>query len=86
MAHKGNKAQTVDMPVFETKSELKFTKDQAGNVSVGDKISVMVSGEVIGIRQTFDDKNKFTVEIKNPQHSNIKTNSADRELKKLKGK
>lgn len=49
------------MPMFPTR--IRLTKDQAGDVAIGDKVSITVSGEVTGItaQKDYGPKGKETV-------------------------
>ncbi len=80
---KNREVAVASMP--ERRTELSVTKDQAGDVSIGDKLTVYVAGEVVSVRPDFGEKGKFVIEIKNPQYSEIQVNLADRAVKKLLG-
>jgi len=69
-------------------STIQVSKEMAKKFSVGEKIKVTVSGEVKGIRECYDDKNLYDVDIRNPQTDGIESsdnNSADEAMKEMAG-
>lgn len=62
------------------------TKAQAGDVYVGQKISITVEGEVQGIRKDYGDGSKYEIELKDSEVTDISGNKADDELETLAGK
>ncbi len=72
--------------VFEPKTRVIITKEQAKGVSVGQGINISISGDVTGISESFDDKSKFDLEIKGTQVSGIKSNPADKAVKEMSKK
>lgn len=74
----------VDPKPYEPPTMVKMTKAQAGQLSVGDKVSITISGEVQGIRKHFDTAS-YEVEIKDSKVSGIEGNSADKAMKEMRG-
>ena len=62
------------------------TKAQAGDVYVGQKISITVEGEVQGIRKDYYDGTKYEIEIKDSEVTDISGNKADEEYEGMMGK
>lgn len=56
------------MPTEEFKSEpsicIRMTKEQLKDISIGDSVSADISGTVTGMRQCFDDKTMYDVDLK----------------------
>ena len=81
-------------------TRIMLNKEQASELSIGDKISITVSGVVTGISErmydqpTADGEKKpkkekekyFDLELKKTTISGIEGNSADKEYKKMGGK
>ncbi len=72
--------------VFEPKTRVIITKEQAQGISVGQDVKITIGGSVSGISETFEDKNKFDLEIKKTQVSGIKSNLADKAVKEMSKK
>lgn len=76
---------------YEPPTCIRMSKDQAQEVSIGDKVKITVQGEVTSIsRDDFgplDKANgKYRVELKKASVSQISTDMADKELRSLQGK
>jgi len=71
---------------FEPKTRIIITKEQAKGISVGQGVNLSISGNVNGISQSFDDKDRFDLEIKGTKVSGIKSNSADKAVKDMSRK
>jgi len=83
-------------------TRLVITKEQASNVSIGDKVSVTVNGVVTGISENMSyamtpmDVNKkeekkkepkyFDLELKKTEISGLGGNKAEKEYRKIAGK
>ena len=71
-------------------TQIRLTAAQAKDFSVGDKVTVSVTGKVVGIRQNknWDGKKDtvtgYEVELEDSSVVNIKTNPAGKALKGLK--
>ncbi len=88
MPKKSNAVDSVQ--IQEPATSIKVNKEQAGEVSIGDKISITISGEVKGIRESYfttqDGKPKYwEIELRPSKVDNIGGNKADKSLKSLKG-
>lgn len=82
------KKETNNMAVSaipESPTRICVTKDQAGDVSVGQKVSITVKGEVQGIRKDYGDVSKYEIELKDSEVTDISTNKADKELANFMG-
>ena len=87
-----NKAAEAMPGPYTPPTQIRLTKEQASNFSVGDKVKVSVEGKVVGIRQnkSWDsktDKNTVTgyeVELEDSSVVNIETNPAKGALENLK--
>ena len=80
-----------DMPEMPKMEEppicIRVSKSQAGSVSIGDKISISVSGTVNSIESGYGDDDKYEIELKPGSVNSISTsNSADKSIKKLASK
>ena len=72
--------------IFEPKTRVILTQDQAKGISVGQGVNISLSGKVSGISEDFEDKSKFNLEIKGTKVSGIKGNSADKAAKEMSRK
>lgn len=63
---------------------VQISKDQAKQLSVGDKVEITVSGEVTGVQKMFDG-NEYDLHLENYTLSGLKGNSADKALKEMTG-
>jgi uncharacterized protein YpbB len=63
---------------------LRMTKDQASKLVIGEKVKASVTGVVKGVRECYDDKTKYDVDLKSASVSDVSTtNTADKTYKKL---
>lgn len=71
----------MDMPVEATNSpedkpkptsRITISKEDAKNMTVGDRVSVKLSGEVKSLNRSYDDKEMYDVEIEDVSVSEIK--------------
>jgi hypothetical protein len=91
MGKKGAMADVAIPAPYTPPTQIRLTKEQAGDFSIGDQVKISVSGKVVGIRQnkTWDSgKEKvagYEVELENSSVVNIETNPAMRSLKEMKG-
>lgn len=62
---------------YEPSISLKMSKEMLREISIGDKVSVGVGGTVVGMRECFDDKKLYDVELKPFNVVNMKANMED---------
>lgn len=83
MAKKNTGSEMAMPKPPEPTTTICMSKEQAGDVSVGDKVSVTVSGEVVGIERRYDDEKRFDVRLKGTRVDWIEGNRADKALKEM---
>ncbi len=69
---------------MEQKTCVPVTKEQAKQVSIGDRVEIAVEGEVSGVHERYDGGG-YDLEIKTPSVSGIKGNQADKAYKEMTG-
>ena len=95
MAKKSKKSDTaaevpMSMP-YSPPTRIRLTKEQAGDFSIGDKVRISVSGNVIGIVATKNYQNGkdvitgYEVELDKSSVVDIETNPAVQSLKEMRG-
>jgi len=72
------------LPGMEPKTCIPVTKEQAKQVSIGDRVEISVEGEVSGVHERYDGGG-YDLELKTPNVSGIKGNQADKAYKEMKG-
>lgn len=72
------------VPMDSYPTVIRMTKAQAEEISVGEKYTMTLSGEVQGIRKT-PGSDLLEVEIKSPGISEIKGNTADKAFRDMLG-
>lgn len=93
---KKQKGAAPSFPVstsYTPPTQIRLTKAQAGNFSIGDKVKISVSGKVVGIRQNKswngntgkDEVVGYEVELEDSSVVDIETNPAAKSLKEMKG-
>lgn len=63
---------------------LRMTKEQAAELTIGEKVKASVTGIVKGMRECYDDKGLYDVDLKKASVSDVSvTNTADKAYRKL---
>lgn len=76
----------MPMPAMpESPTRICVSKSQAGDVSVGQKVSITVEGEVQGIRKDYGDGSKYELELKDSEVTDITTSKADKAYDEMMG-
>lgn len=89
MKHKNHKDANNAMPMvgkIENPTRITVNKSQAGDVSIGQSVSITVEGEVQGIRKDYVDGAKYEIELKDSEVTDITTSKADKALDEMMGK
>lgn len=68
---------------YEPTSSIYLSKEDAAGLSIGENVSLSISGEVIGINKDYGDSKKYRVEIKKAKVTGVDANEADREYRKM---
>ena len=66
-------------------SIIRVTKEQAKEATIGEKISITLSGTVKSIRQCYDDKENYEIELSDSESTDISGNKADKEYANFMG-
>lgn len=83
----GEEIEAPDVPV-ERRSNFDLSKKQARALQIGDRVTVVVKGEVCGISRGYGGpkgSEPYTIEVKFKGLPEIKSNSADASVRSLMG-
>lgn len=84
MAKKSKAADLAVPAPYEPQTTILVTKDQAREVSVGDKVEITVSGQVVSAgEQQYSNRPTFEIRLKNVKVENIDGNGADKEIRSM---
>lgn len=69
---------------YEPTTDITVTKDQAGKVMMGERVSIVITGEVAGISErNYSDPKTWSITLKKSKVSNIGVNQADRSMRRM---
>lgn len=76
--------ETAKVEPYDPGICLRMTKEQASQLVIGESVSATVKGTVKGVRECYDDKQMYDVDLKKASVTSAHTvNSADKAYKKL---